>query len=347
MSVSMNGSTRVSSSGSTRLAASETQQDSPALSQQPGSRLEAAILRTLAYGDVFDYPMTVAEICRYLEGARARAHTIESYLGRGKLLSKHTCVEGQYVCLRGRQALFETRRQREAQAQRVWPKALRYGKLIAGLPFVRMVAVTGSLAVNNLGESGDIDYLVVTVPGRVWLCRALTIAVVRWAALHGDLICPNYVLSERALQSDRQDLYNARELAQMVPLSGLETYSRMRRANRWTDRLLPNAGGCPPKTPTPSMPAPRGGLKSATESLLSTRVGDAFEAWEMRRKVSRLASQVNGNREADFCAEWCKGHFEGYAGRVMAAYRSRLAELGLRELPDSLSPSIPVWSLEG
>jgi len=331
----------------TPLAFEEGRHDLPVLSWHPGCVLEGAILRTLAYGDVFDYPMTVAEICRYLEGARALPHMIENLFEHGKFLSSHTRVVGKYVSLRGRQALAEVRLRRQTNAQRAWPKARRYGNLIAGLPFVRMVAVTGSLAVNNPDEHGDIDYLIVAAPGRVWLCRALTIAVVRWASLQGDLICPNYVLSEHALQSDREDLYYAHELAQMVPLAGLETYARMRRANRWTDRFLPNASGCPPRTPTDLALAPPSGVKLATEVVLSTRVGDALEAWEMRRKASRFASQAVGNREADFCAEWCKGHFEGYGGWVMAAYRNRLEELGLRPTSSGVSMHLGRQSCEG
>lgn len=323
--------------GSLRLAAEQGGQNLPAVGgQRVIPLLEEAVLRTLAYGDVFDYAMTVTEVSRYLEGARALPHTIENLLERGKLLKGRTRVVGKYVCLWGREALVDLRRRRSANATRAWPKARRYGSVIARLPFVRMVAVTGSLAVNNPDERGDIDYLIVAAPGRVWLCRALTIIVVRWASLKGDLICPNYVLSENALESDQEDLYYAHELAQMVPLAGLETYSRMRWANRWTHRFLPNARGCPSITPTGLKQALPGGVKSAAEAALSGRMGDALEAWEMQRKVSRFALQAVGNREADFCAEWCKGHFEGYAGRVMAAYHSRLEALGLRPTPGSV-----------
>jgi hypothetical protein len=325
--------------GSLRPAAEPGEQNLPLVGGQRVSPLEEAVLRTLAYGDVFDYAMTVAEVSRYLEGARALPHTIENLLEHGKLLEGRTRVVGKYVCLWGREALVELRRRRSANAWRAWPKARRYGSVIASLPFVRMVAVTGSLAVDNPDERGDIDYLVVAAPGRVWLCRAMTIAVVRSAALRGDLICPNYVLSENALGSNQQDLYYAHELAQMVPLAGLGTYTRMRRANRWTHRFLPNARGCPPNTPAePSLVT--NAVKSKIEAALSGKIGDALEGWEMRRKVSRFASQAVGSREADFCAEWCKGHFKGYAGRVVAAYRNRLEELGLRLTPGGVLPHL-------
>jgi len=48
-----------------------------------------------------------------------------------------------------------------------------------------MVAITGSLAMNNVENNPDIDYLVVTVGGRLWMVRAMVLAAARLAALHG------------------------------------------------------------------------------------------------------------------------------------------------------------------
>src|SRR5205085_8843103 len=117
--------------------------------------------------------------------------------------------------------------ERASVATDYWHRAIHYGHIMGGLPFVRMVAVTGALAMDNIAD-GDVDYLVVTEPGRLWLCRALIVGLVRVAALRGTELCPNYFLSERALVLHERNLFIAHEVAQMVPVAGLETYQRMR-----------------------------------------------------------------------------------------------------------------------
>ena len=57
-------------------------------------------------------------------------------------------------------------------------QAVRYGLTIARLPFVRMVAVPGALTMDNVEPGDDVDYLIVTAPDRLWLCRAVVIELV-------------------------------------------------------------------------------------------------------------------------------------------------------------------------
>ncbi|MEZ4642053.1 MAG: hypothetical protein R3E31_04815 [Chloroflexota bacterium] len=214
--------------------------------------LERAIWQTVAYFDVFDYPLTAAEVHRYLEGVTARASDIAHTLANGRFSPQHLVHANGYYMFAGREHIVAKRQRRHALAQRLWPAAIRYGRFISSLPFVRMVAVTGSLAVNNVDEQADIDYLVVTENGRLWLCRAFIIAIVRLAARQQLTLCPNYLLSERVLQFSDRNLYTAHEVAQMIPLSGLATYQQMRQANLWTAAYIPNAIG----PPTHVAPAP-------------------------------------------------------------------------------------------
>jgi hypothetical protein len=299
--------------------------------------VEESILRTVAYGDVFDFPMTVREIFRYMIGMRVFPYTISCLLTEGKTLQRHLSVMGYYVCLRGRESLVDLRRQRAARSEALWSYARRYGRLIDSLPFVRMVAVTGSLAVNNPGENDDIDYLIVASPGRVWLCRSMTIAVVKWAAQRGEHLCPNYVLSEKSLWSDRKDIYTAHELAQLAPLSGMEVYTKMRFANLWLSKFLPNAYGPPPATQLVGAQSQPEWVKKLGENFLSGPGGQKLERWEMERKIKKFSRLAGENGEAEFSSEWCKGHFEGHAVRSIAAYQHRLEQLGLDLTHDRLS----------
>lgn len=281
--------------------------------------LGRAVLESVAYSDVFDFPVTVAEVHRSLPIAASVAEV------EAKLASLPEIARiGQHHVLAGSEALIATRARRAQASRRLMRQAQAYGGVIARLPFVRMVAVTGSLAVDNAEDGDDIDYLIVTAPGRVWLARALTIAVVRVAALRKLTLCPNYVLSESALALPERDAYTARELLQMRPLAGHDVYSRMLAANAWYHELLPNWR---PETPEPAARA--GSAKRAAERALGGRLGDALERWLLRRKGRELRGRVADPGETAFDADVCKGHFEGHRARLQAALARRLAELGL------------------
>jgi hypothetical protein len=197
---------------------------------------------------------------------------------------------------------------------------------IAGLPFVRMVAVTGALAMNNVHPGDDIDYFIVTRPGRLWLCRGIIIAfIVKPAARRGEVLCPNYLLSERSLAFDRHNLFTAHELTQMVPVAGLATYHRLRQSNMWTQRFLPNANGPPQHTPVE--PSTRHPIRFLGEAVLGTPIGAWLERWEMNRKVRKLDRPDHEEGDSAFSADYCKGHLDSHAQPILQAYSRRLQEL--------------------
>jgi hypothetical protein len=182
-----------------------------------------------------------------------------------------------------------------------------------------MVAVTGALAVDNVAD-GDIDYLIVTEPGRLWVCRAVIVALVRLAALRGVTLCPNYFLSERALDLEERTLFTAHEVTQMVPLAGMSTYQRLRDLNGWTHAFLPNAAGPPRQFP----PNGRGTQpRTVVEAALRTPVGQRIEDWEMGRKIRKLGERSNGHAEASFGPDWCKGHFGDHGQLTLSRFHQR------------------------
>lgn len=293
---------------------------------------EAAILRTVLYADLFNYPLTASEIHRYLIGEALSLDAVQATLPSSSWLADRVAQESGFYMAADRENLAALRQARAAPAARLWHDARRYGRLIARLPFVRMVAVTGALAMDNVEAGDDIDYLIVTAPGRVWLARALTILVVRLARLAGANLCPNYLLAETSLQLDERDLFVAHELVQMTPLAGHAVYWQMRTLNRWAADYLPNALSAPVATQSDSNrlepdAAPRGPGRRWLEWPLAGRLGDAVEGWERRRKLKKFQAQLHRPHSAAVLDEsHVKGHFDDYGRLTLESYERRCAE---------------------
>jgi hypothetical protein len=294
------------------------------------SQTEIAILKTLLYGDIFDFPMTEREIHHYLIGVHATPEVVHQTLHHSAYLAQHVIRVNGYYAMRPDTA--ERRYQRSEISGALWNTARRYGIWLAYFPFVRMVALTGALAMRNADSpQDDLDYLVVTAPERVWLARLLIVILVRLARLWGVYLCPNYLLIETKLEQPKQDIYVAHELTQMIPISGYALYERMRAANAWADRLMPNAQG----TFYPIQPHQPHGigrwLQAGIEWLLAGRLGDWLENWERRRKEKKFARQAaeSPHSSAVINAEQIKGHFRDYGHPVLNHFHQKLRDYDL------------------
>jgi hypothetical protein len=292
--------------------------------------LEDSILRTVLYADVFNFPLTADEIHHYLiHPVPTSFASVERALAQSERLQQlMSCVDGYFMCA-GRESLAQLRSERESASDALWGKALRYGAWLARLPFVRMVALTGALAVRNATPNDDIDYVIVTADRRVWLARALAIIIVRLARLRGVYLCPNYVLSEQALAQERQNLYIAHEISQMIPLSGHEVYLRMRHANSWVKGHLANADAPLYPTNMDRDVAKMQRLKQVVEQFLGGWLGDVLEDWERERKLRRFAPSITHSSSAQLDAQKVKGHFSDHGHPALAAYHERLHAHGI------------------
>ncbi len=298
----------------------------------PDKLLAEAILRTLLYADVFNFPMTPAEIQHFLIGCTATLDEVNAMLNNSRWLKPRIEQGNGYYAVSGRGAIIAERLTRGVASRKLWPLAERYGKLLSYVPCVRMVALTGALAMQNAHhETDDIDYLIVTCTGRVWLTRAMIVVVVRLARLRGVEICPNYVLAESALAQTQHNLYIAHEITQMVALSGHTLYDALRATNTWTDELLPNTRHVPNPT---ARTGQQGGIGRASqrlgEWLLGGKLGDALESWEQRRKLRKFAPEYQKpHSSAQLDAEHVKGHFNDYGYPTLLKYHERLIQYAL------------------
>lgn len=286
----------------------------------PGTVVSHSVFHTLAYADIFDYPLTAPEAHRYLSSLNTSPEEVTQALKDETLFAQ---VE-DYFTLHGRAEIVETRKRRAQTAARLWPKARRYGRIIARLPFVRMVAVTGSLAMNNTDMDKDIDYMIVTAPDHLWTCRALALLIARVAKLEGVSLCPNYLVTTNAIELKERSLYVAHELAQMIPLSGMETYNAMWRLNSWVNEYLPNAFIEPEMTIRVKPPTVDRFLQKVLEWLLSAPFGNWLERWEMNRKMARLTCEQSSSLESYFSADVCKGHIDRHGQKTESVLIKKL-----------------------
>lgn len=289
------------------------------------------ILKPLLYADIFDYPLTFEEIYKFLELSVSPA-TVNLLLEQAVQRQQIMKVEGFY-CLAGKAHLIVQRQQRQQLADAIWPQAMVYGQWIASLPFVKMVAVTGSLAVDNprhLRE--DIDYLIVTCPGRLWLCRAMIILLVKYVHRRGAHLCPNYILTEKLLRLEDNNLYTARELLQMVPLYGAETYRRMRLVNDWVTDYLPHGQELNLSKINDTLSSRQRFGKKWSQVMLRGAVGNLLESALRQiqvRKHTRLAQQRGAADRVIFTADQCKGHYDSHGDKTIQTYELRLKNYDL------------------
>lgn len=303
-------------------------------------RIEAAILRTVLYADVFNFPMTVEEIHHFLiHDEPVSLAQIHDALAHSPLLRETLEQLEPYYFYTGRAEIVTVRQTREATSQKLWPHAVRSGQWLARLPFVRMVALTGALAMHNAAANDDdLDYLLITAPGRVWLARGFAVLLVRLARARGITICPNYVLAETALVQEQHNIFLAHEVVQMVPLFGHDLYERFRSKNEWVGSYLPNARGA---FYDEAEWSPQGGwawLKRAGEFVLGGGLGSRLEQWEHQRKVRRFAPDMQKpHSSARLDENHVKGHFDDHGHPVLRQYYSRLRQYGIESQPDAVT----------
>ena len=297
--------------------------------------LERAVLVTVLYSDLFDHPLTVDELHRFLAAPcpdrPALERAVEALTGRS------LGTRDGFVFRRGREATVGIRRRRHRLAAGRWAPARRFAGWV---PFLRMVAVCGSQAVENGDDDGDVDLFLITEPRRLWLVQAATMALRRVGRRLGIEICPNYLLTLDALEVEERNLYTAREAAQAVPLWGESAYEAFLAANRWTLDYLPQQGRGTPAVRRLLEPAPGHRLTAVLERWLSGRLGDLADRAVHRALLLyyRLRLRRHGWRRDQIERAYRRDRQMVVTGGYAAAVARRFVDRGAAMSGGLLSP---------
>jgi glycosyltransferase involved in cell wall biosynthesis len=316
----------------------------PSLATVPASGpalapLDRAVLLAVLYSDLFEYPLTEAELRSGLVGETAAHADLESALAR--LVGTYLERRDGLVFWKGRERLIGLRRARAANSPPRWDAARRYARWLGRVPFVRMVAVCGSQAMENAGPDGDVDFFVITAPRRLWIVQVAAMLLRRALGRKGAPLCPNYLLAADALEVKERNLYSAHETVQVVPLCGREAYEAFRRANEWVADFLPGFDG----HDRLRLLADDGLSKaSRLEGVLGGPLGDLADRLLHRALLAYYAVRLRGY---GFGTPAVRAAYRrdrqvvvggGYARAVAAAFRRRVAE----RLPPGAVPDAEV-----
>jgi len=203
----------------------------------------------ICYGDIFDYPLKEEELERWGINKRVILGSIsDSRIDSGQA---RMTKKGEFYCLKGREKIIKLRNERAKYSSQKLLIAKKIAKVLQKCSLVKMVAVTGALAMENSAKNDDIDLMIVTEKNRVWLTRLLTTLILdilgkrrkRNEENFSDKICLNMFLDEGRLliPVKEQNLYTAHEICQVKPLyNQSQTYEKFLLANKWAKKYLPN-----------------------------------------------------------------------------------------------------------
>lgn len=200
-----------------------------------------AILRVLLYYDIWEYPLTLKELQTFLPLRGVSEAGIGSALAMEG--SRIGVVEyGGYYSVRVNvRSVVDRRLARERHAQRMWKAARLSTHIIKRFPFVRAVFISGDLSKNSTGPGSDIDFFVLTEPGRLWISRTLLILFKKLFLLNSKkFFCVNFFASIDNLTQQERNVYVAAEVAHLKAMYNEALFIKFMAANAWIRKFFPN-----------------------------------------------------------------------------------------------------------
>ncbi len=236
-------------------------------------RIKQSILATLAYFDIFDYPLTQLELGRFLyaeDGGKWKDTEVAEQLRHLENIHQLRHKEGYYF-LFGREEIVDRRQRNIWFIERKMKKAIRGVKKLAHIPFVRAVFVCNTVSGVGIDEKSDIDVFIITKKGRIFLARAIATLYLSLFNLRRtkrkvkDKICLSFYVADDNLNLQgislpdlsgvasakidlsgvalaKPDIYLMYWLAQLIPVYDPDNLlSSLQKANTWVKKYLPNA----------------------------------------------------------------------------------------------------------
>ena len=240
---------------------------------------ERAVLNVLVYFELFSYPLTAQEVFHYCSEPFATEKVVAEKLQN--LVSQGIVYKNEiYFQSVKNDSWVLNRLECNQRADSFLPIARRQAKFIGKFPYVRGVFVSGSLSKHSMRIDSDIDFFIITAPGRLWLTRTLLILFKKIFLFNSHkYFCVNYFIDTDHLAIEEQNRFTATETVTLLPLYGREYFDAFCDANTWAWVQYPNFL----RRNTEGVPFhSKGFLKKMLEKMLLGRIGTWLDEKAMR-----------------------------------------------------------------
>lgn len=208
---------------------------------------DTAILNTLKYRSVFSAGLSYFQLYTYLISS---THVdVKLFNQRLKYLHKVKKVkikDGKYYLYKSKASNWELG---VSYSKKHIVKVSGALELLKKIQWIRLLAITGSVAAFSAKKKDDVDIFIITQKNRVWLTRLFVVLILkatkkyRTDKNYTSKICPNIYISDSHLTwfEDKQNIYTANEISLLYPIINRgNTYFSFLKANSWMSSLLPN-----------------------------------------------------------------------------------------------------------
>jgi len=299
------------------------------------SSIQRDVLRTILYFDIFRYPLSPGEIYRYLPSNSTSPEDVHRACVTPPLSGFLREDEGLYFLS---PPSIETnpvqeRRTNERRARRFMKIAKVMARIVIRFPFVRGLGISGELSKGVVSKDGDIDFVVVTAPRRVWIVRTIFILFKKVLLLNRKkFFCVNHFIAEDYFFISERNKYTALEIATIIPLFNPLFFSSFSDQNPWIREFYPNLD---PLFTNGEIQRKQALLQKVIELPLRGRIGDRLDErlMELWRSVWRKRYRHLPEEKLRALFRTEQSISTAYAGdflsRILQAYAGRLAAFGL------------------
>jgi predicted nucleotidyltransferase len=240
---------------------------------------------------------------------------------------------GNFYTLKNDYSLIARRCAGNKKAAGLIKVAEKVSNILIRFPYVRGIAISGSLSKNFADENSDIDLFIITAKNRLWIARTLMhiFKKLTYVINKQDYFCMNYYIDEDQLEIVEKTIYTAIEIVTLIPLQGDTIIEQFYTANTWTRDFLPNKI----MRVSTAKPVQTSFLKSVFEKLLDNNVGNYIDNLLMKITANRwskktLLKKVNSKGDimcmaADkHCAKPDPGNFQK---KLLEQYKNKVSQL--------------------